>query len=145
MIIGYGGGRGGKATNKKKRKDPFEERTRLIALILDSNMLDRKIRKILQGDITQVELDKISSILSKAILPNLGPGDSAELKIRFCFRPEVIFDDEKKRFIFREGVTRGIGRITGVTDAVYEALSNKKVTKGNKKRTTTRKRRSRKK
>ena len=137
-------GAGANKKQKKKRKDPSEERNRIISLILDSNMLDTQVRKILQGEITQTELDTLSSMLSKAVLPNLGPGDSAELKIRFCFRPEVIFEDEKKRFIFREGVTRGIGRITGVTDAKYEALSNKKVTKGNKKRSV-RKRRSRKK
>ena len=60
---------------------------------------------------------------------SLGSGDDATIRIRFCFHPELIFEDDKKKFIFREGNTRGFGCIIGATDAVYEPVDNKAVTK----------------
>ncbi len=108
------------------------DRNRLVKEILESHLLDPRIKDLMTDKIDQKSLDSITEYLKCAISPNLGPGDSAKIKIRFCARPEVIFEDEKKRFIFREGLTRGIGRIIGLTDTVYEPLSNKRVTKANK-------------
>jgi GTPase len=129
----------------KYKKDPNIKKQSIIDKILVSSLLDTRIKDIMTREINSESLEQIRKYINKSVLPNIGPGDWAELTIRFCFRPEVIFNNEKKRFIFREGVTRGIGRITGVTDAVYEPLSNKKVTKGNKKKRLSRKRRGRKK
>lgn len=73
---------------------------------------------------------------------SIGAGDTAKVKLRFCFRPELIFDEDKTRFIFRESMTRGIGMITETTDTEYEPLSNKAVTKSLKSRPSRRERRA---
>ena len=63
---------------------------------------------------------------------SLGAGDSAKVKLRFCFRPELLFGKDK--FIFREGCIRGVGMVTEITDTVHEPLSNKLVTRAKKTR-----------
>jgi len=74
-------------------------------------------------------------------ITSIGVGDSAEVTMRFCFHPELVFEDDKTRFVFREGKTKGIGMITAITDTVYESLSNREVTKGQKTRKSRRERR----
>lgn len=60
----------------------------------------------------------------------IGAGDEANVRVRFCFHPEIFFDDDKtNRFIFREGNTRGCGVILSTTSASYEPIDNKDVTK----------------
>ena len=102
--------------------------------ILKSKMLiDPARKKISKQKILTTEFKKyLKSFIKKTELPSLGAGDFAEMKIRFCFRPEVIFDNDKKRFLFRENKTKGIGMIVGTSDVVLKPLSNKRVTKGNK-------------
>ena len=48
------------------------------------------------------------------------------LRMRFCFRPEVIFEEDKQKFVIREGRMRGEGMIINVSDAEHEPISNGK-------------------
>lgn len=58
----------------------------------------------------------------------IGARDTAVVKMRFCFKPEVVFDENKSKFIFRENKTRGIGMITSTNEeAVYEPEKSRKV------------------
>lgn len=63
---------------------------------------------------------------------SIGAGDFATLQMRFCFRPEVIFEEDKQKFVIREGRMRGEGMITAISDIEHVPLSNKFVTKRNK-------------
>jgi GTPase len=72
----------------------------------------------------------------------LAAGDDARVLMRFCFRPELIFEDDKKRLIFREGKTKGIGTIVEVTSNVHLPIDNKTVTKDAKTRPSRRERRA---
>merc|ERR1712070_231675 len=58
---------------------------------------------------------------------SIGAGDLATLRMRFCFRPEVIFDEDKQKFVIREGRMRGEGMIINVSDVEHEPISNGKM------------------
>lgn len=74
-------------------------------------------------------------------LPNgLAAGGEARVLLRFCFRPELIFEDDKQKLIFKESRTKGVGSIVKTTDTVHVALDNKLVTKDSKQRITRRQR-----
>lgn len=60
-------------------------------------------------------------------LVSIGAGDLATLRMRFCFRPEVIFDEDKQKFVIREGRMRGEGMIINVSDVEHEPISNGKM------------------
>lgn len=53
---------------------------------------------------------------------SIGAGDTADVTMRFCYKPEVIFEEDKTKFIFRECRTRGVGLITEVTDTLHKPL-----------------------
>lgn len=55
---------------------------------------------------TIVQTAKITNIYDKSILRG---GEKALVKFSFCFRPEYI--DVNKKFIFRDGKTKGFGKI----------------------------------
>ncbi len=102
--------------------------------ILSSQLLFSETKELISKS-TEINT-KLKNILKNtvknAVLPNLAAGDFAELKIRFCFRAEFLFEKDRKRFLFREIRTRGIGMIISLTDKVYKPMSNKKVTKDRK-------------
>jgi GTPase len=57
---------------------------------------------------------------------SIGAGDLATLRMRFCFRPEVIFDEDKQKFVIREGRMRGEGMIINVSNVEHDPISNGK-------------------
>jgi GTPase len=68
--------------------------------------------------------------LSTAVdLPALSAGDDARVLMRFCFRPELVFEEDHKKLVFKESRTKGIGTLVKTTDAVHTAMANKRVTK----------------
>lgn len=73
-------------------------------------------------------------------LSSLSVGAEARVLLRFCFRPELIFEDEKKKLVFKEAKTKGIGTVVKVTDTIHEPLDNRQVTKDSKRRLTRRQR-----
>jgi GTPase len=85
--------------------------------------------------------DDDSGAVAEVVLDNLVAGSEARVLLRFCFRPELIFDEEKKKLVFKEAKTKGIGTIVKTTDTVHEPLDNKLVTKDSKKRPSRRQRR----
>ncbi len=71
--------------------------------------------------------EELSSDKRNKFLNTIGAGDTATVTMRFCYHPEVIFNEDKQRIIFREGITRGIGLIISVNpDVKYESLQKKK-------------------
>ncbi len=72
----------------------------------------------------------------------LAAGDDARVLMRFCFRPELIFEEDKRRLVFREGKTKGIGTIIEITDTIHLPIDNKTVTKDAKVRPSRRERRA---
>ena len=63
-----------------------------------------------------VHLETVSETAS--IHPEGGqllPGDTGRARIRFKFHPYAV--EEGQRFVFREGRSKGVGTVTGITDA----------------------------
>jgi elongation factor 1-alpha len=61
-----------------------------------------------------VHLETVSE--AAAFYPHEGrllPGDSGRARVRFKFRPYLV--DEGQRFVFREGRSKGVGTVTGVS------------------------------
>lgn len=106
-----------------------------ILEFLEVNIGKRTKRKLEKQTISLVTGDCNESSLPGSI----GAGDIAKVRMRFCFRPELIMDD-KTKFVFRERKTRGIGMINEVTDKIHTPLDNKSVTRGFKQRPSRRKR-----
>lgn len=73
-------------------------------------------------------------------LRSLSAGSEARVLMRFCFRPELIFQDEKKKLVFKEAKTKGIGTIIRTTDTIHTPLDNRSVTKDSKSRPSRRQR-----
>jgi GTPase len=73
-------------------------------------------------------------------IASLAAGGEARVLMRFCFRPELIFDEDKKKLVFKEARTKGLGSIVKTTDTIHEPLDNKTVTKDGKQRLTRRQR-----
>lgn len=74
-------------------------------------------------------------------IETMSAGEDARMLIRFCFRPELIFEEYRRKLIFKESRTKGIGTIFKTTDTVHQPLENKKVTKEGKCRPSRRERR----
>ena len=74
-------------------------------------------------------------------IERLAAGDEARVLMRFCFRPELIFDSDKKRLVFKEAKTKGVGLVLKTTDTQHEVISNKLIGKNNKRRLTRKERR----
>lgn len=74
-------------------------------------------------------------------LGSLAANSEARILLRFCFRPELIFDDDQKTFVFKEAKTKGVGTVVKTTNTVHEPLDNKSVTKDGKTRPSRRQRR----
>lgn len=74
-------------------------------------------------------------------IERLAAGDEARVLMRFCFRPELIFDSDKKRLVFKEAKTKGVGLVLKTTDTQHEVISNKSIGKNNKRRLTRKERR----
>lgn len=72
---------------------------------------------------------------------SLSSGEEAWVLFRFCFRPELIFEADKKKLVFKESQTKGIGYIVKITDTVHTPLDNRSVTKDGKRRPSRRERR----
>ena len=70
------------------------------------------------------------------MIQRLAAGDEARVLMRFCFRPELIFDSDKKRLVFKEAKTKGVGLVLKTTDTQHEVLCNKAIGKNNKRRLT---------
>jgi len=63
-----------------------------------------------------VHLETVSE--AAALYPDGGrllPGDSGTARVRFKFRPYLV--EPGQRFVFREGQSKGVGNVTGVTPA----------------------------
>jgi len=73
---------------------------------------------------------------------SIGAGDEAKLRMRFCFRPELIFNEDRSKFVMRESRTQGVGVIEKTYDTTHQSMSNKDVTKGFKTRPSRRERRA---
>jgi elongation factor 1-alpha len=61
-----------------------------------------------------VHLETVSE--AAAFYPDGGqllPGDSGKARVQFKFRPYLV--EEGQRFVFREGRSKGVGRVTDVT------------------------------
>jgi hypothetical protein len=84
---------------------------------------------------------KITSLTDETELDNLAAGEEARVLLRFCFRPELIFDEDKKKMVFKESKTKGVGSIVSTTDTIHEPIDNKLVTKDNKTRPSRKQRR----
>jgi len=74
-------------------------------------------------------------------LEAMSTGDNARVLMRFCFRPELIFDDDRKRLIFKEARTKGIGIVVQKTATVHQPLDNRSVTRDSKQNRLTRRQR----
>lgn len=73
-------------------------------------------------------------------LESLSAGSEARVLLRFCFRPELIFEEDKKKMVFKESKTKGVGSVVKTTETIHTALDNKSVTKDSKLRLTRRQR-----
>jgi len=73
-------------------------------------------------------------------LDSLAADSEARVLLRFCFRPELVFDEDRKKLIFKESKTKGVGSVVKTTDKMHEPLDNKLVTKDGKHRPTRRQR-----
>lgn len=73
-------------------------------------------------------------------IDSLATGAEARVLMRFCFRPELIFNEDRKKLVFKEAKTKGVGSVIQTTDTVHVALDNKMVTKDGKCRPTRRQR-----
>jgi len=76
-----------------------------------------------------------------APIERLSAGDHALLLVRFCFKPELIFDHNRS-LMFREQKIKGVGEIIDITDAKYTAMDNQDVTKAHKTRPSRKQRRA---
>ena len=103
-----------------------------------------KIQEIMEVEISK---KKTKELIANGIDPatyvpeSIGAGDRATIKMRFCFGPQLIFEEDRTKFVFREARTRGIGMITQVLDTKLEPMSNRDVTKCHKKRPSRKERR----
>jgi len=70
----------------------------------------------------------------------LSAGDHALLLIRFCFKPELIFE-HNKTLLFRDQKIKGVGEIIGVTPRKFSPIDNHEVTKSHKTRMSRKERR----
>lgn len=92
--------------------------------------------------IKQPDDDQDGNWLEKAEdIEAMSAGEDARMLIRFCFRPELIFEEYRRKLIFKEDRTKGIGIIFKTTDTIHKPLENKKVTKDAKSRPSRRERR----
>lgn len=73
-------------------------------------------------------------------LDSLAADSEARVLLRFCFRPELVFDEDRKKLVFKEAKTKGVGSVVKTTDKMHEPLDNKLVTKDSKHRPTRRQR-----
>lgn len=92
--------------------------------------------------IKQPDDDQDDEWLEKAEdIDAMAAGEDARMLIRFCFRPELIFEEHRRKLVFKESRTKGIGTVFKTTDTIHKPLENKKVTKDAKSRPSRRERR----
>ena len=81
------------------------------------------------GHITQTccitEVIEITKKRNKEFV-GIGVGDLALVKIRFCYRPELIFESAHQKILLREGSTRAVGEIRKLLDTKYEPINTSK-------------------
>lgn len=78
--------------------------------------------------------------MSGSNIDSLSAGAEARVLMRFCFRPELIFNEDRKKLVFKESKTKGVGSVVQTTDTVHVPLDNKVVTKNTKRRISRRQR-----